>query len=83
MTTKPKSLSMATRALDLLRQRGRRLMLTHTNAGGGGCVYHVVPNGGHVEPDVARRIIQREDVQPFDSGLIPGCPQSWRLGPWR
>jgi hypothetical protein len=82
MTTKPKSLSMV-KVLDLLRQRGKRLMLTHTNVDGGGCVYHIAPGGGYVEPDVARKIIEREDVQPLDSGLIPGCPQSWRLGPWR
>jgi hypothetical protein len=82
MTTKPKSLSMA-KALDLLRRHGCKLMLTHINADGGGCVYHVVPSGGYVEPDVARKIVEREDVQPLDSGLIPGCPQSWKLGPWR
>jgi hypothetical protein len=28
-------------------------------------------------------LLRRNDVQPLDSGLFEGHPQSWRLGSWR
>jgi hypothetical protein len=35
-------------------------------------------------PHIAARLLERNDVQPFDPGL-PGFgePQSWKLGNWR
>jgi hypothetical protein len=39
--------------------------------------------GGRVPDDVAHLLLERNDVQPYDSGLFPGHPQSWRLGNWR
>jgi hypothetical protein len=66
-------------ALDLLRQPGHLLCLLHTRAGRD---FFVMP-GGPVSEAVAQKILERPDVQPFDSGLLEGHPQSWRLGPWR
>jgi hypothetical protein len=28
-------------------------------------------------------LLERNDLQPFDDGLLPGHPQSWKLGRWR
>lgn len=33
-----------------------------------------------VRDDVADELLMREDVQPYDSGLFPSCPQSWKRG---
>jgi hypothetical protein len=66
-------------ALDLLRKPGHLLCLMHTKTGQ---EFFVVP-GGPVTETVARKILERPDVQPFDSGLLRGHPQSWKLGPWR
>jgi hypothetical protein len=66
-------------ALDLLRKPGHLLCLLHAKTGRD---YFIVP-GGPVTPTVAQKILERPDVQPHDSGLLEGHPQSWRLGPWR
>jgi hypothetical protein len=40
-----------------------------------------------VRDDVAEELLMREDIQPYDSGLFPGCPQSFKRerkpGAWR
>jgi hypothetical protein len=42
----------------------------------------VVP-GGQVTESVVKRILARPDVQPHDSGLFPGCEQTFKLrGDW-
>jgi hypothetical protein len=65
-------------ALNLLRQPGRRLMKMHTAGSPNGHAFYVVP-GGYVEPEIAKKIIERPDAQPYDDGLFPGHPQTWRL----
>ena len=66
-------------ALDLMRE-GRPLMKMHTV---NGMRWFIVP-GGQVTDAVARRILARPDVQPRDSGLFPGCEQTFQLrGDWR
>jgi hypothetical protein len=68
-------------ALELLREEGRLLMKMHTTRG---LRWFVVPDGGQVAESVAQRILARNDVQPFDSGLFPGCEQTFRLAAnWR
>jgi hypothetical protein len=57
---------------------GALLKLMHTN-NGNGHQYYVVP-GGHVTHDDAIKILERPDVFPFDDGLFPGNPQSWKIG---
>ena len=45
--------------------------------------WFIVP-GGQVTDAVAGRILARRDVQPHDSGLFPGCEQTFQLrGDWR
>jgi hypothetical protein len=61
-------------ALELMRE-GKLLMPMHTV---NGVRFFIVP-GGMIADSVARRIIARPDVQPFDSGLFPGHPQTYRL----
>ena len=68
----PKHLSQDA-ALDLLRKPGH--LLTKT-----GRDFFIVP-GGSVTGTVARRILERPDMQPQDCGLLEGHAQSWRLGP--
>ena len=66
-------------ALDLMRE-GSALMRMHTVKG---MRWFVVP-GGQVTDAVVARILARPDVQPRDSGLVPGCEQTFQLrGDWR
>ena len=76
----PKKLSLE-KALHLLRKPDVRLVRLHSNNGGAG--FYIWPGGGRVPDDVAHLLLERNDVQPYDSGLFPGNPQSWRLGNWR
>lgn len=71
------------RALGLLRKPGAQLVLVHAHNTASGHAYYIWPNGGRVSDETAQALLEREDVQPFDSGLLPGHPQSWRLGNWR
>ena len=77
--TKPK-LSLE-KVLHLLRKPDARLVRLHSNNGGAG--FYVWPRGGRVSDEVAQLLLKRDDLQPYDSGLFPGHPQSWRLGNWR
>ena len=61
-------------ALELLRE-GKLLTRMHTV---NGMRWFIVP-GGQVADSTAKRILSRPDVQPHDSGLFPGCEQSFRL----
>jgi hypothetical protein len=66
-------------ALELMRE-GKLLMKMHTPSG---MRWFVVP-GGQITDAVATRILARPDVQPHDSGLFPGCEQTFQLrGDWR
>ena len=38
---------------------------------------------GRVSVEVVQLLLKRDDLQPYDSGLFSGHPQSWRLGNWR
>jgi len=65
-------------ALELLRE-GKLLTRMHTV---NGLRWFVVP-GGQIADSTAKRILSRSDVQPHDSGLFPGCEQTFRLrGNW-
>jgi hypothetical protein len=79
VVTKPK-LSLE-KAIHLLRQPDAKLVRLHSNNGGAG--FYVWPGGGRIPNEVAQMLLGRNDVQPYDSGLFPGHPQSWRLGKWR
>jgi hypothetical protein len=61
-------------ALELMRE-GKLLMRMHTM---NGLRWFVVP-GGKITDRVAKCILARPDVQPHDSGLFPGCEQTFRL----
>jgi hypothetical protein len=69
------------KVLHLLRKPDARLVRLHSNNGGAG--FYVWPRGGRVSDEVAQLLLKRDDIQPYDSGLFPGHPQSWRLGNWR
>ena len=73
------------KALDRLRRPDARLVLTYVNDGSSvtGRAYFIVPGGYRVMDQTAQQLLERGDVQPFDSGLLPGHPQSWKLGNWR
>src|SRR5262245_47281757 len=75
--TGPKKLSLE-KALHLLRKPDVRLVRLHSNNGGAG--FYVWPGGGRVPDEVAQQLLGRRDIQPYDSGLFPGHPQSWPLG---
>jgi hypothetical protein len=62
-------------AIELLRE-GKLLMRMHTVNG----KRWFILGGGQVADSVARRLLERPDVQPHDSGLFPGCDQTFRLG---
>jgi hypothetical protein len=64
--------------LQQLRGPGARLVLAHSNdpANKG---YFILPGGWRVANETAKAIIGGPDVQPYDQGLYPDQPQSWRL----
>jgi hypothetical protein len=68
----------AKRVIDLLRQPGARLALMHsdrpTKRG-----FFILPGGVPIGEATARAILARPDVRPHDKGLLPDCPQTWRL----
>lgn len=70
-------------ALGLLRKPGAKLVLEHAHNTATGHAYRIWPCADRVADETAQALLEREDVQPFDSGLLPGHPQSWRLGNWR
>jgi len=66
-------------ALKLMRE-GKLLMKMHTV---NGMRWFIVP-GGQITDAVAGCILARRDVQPRDSGLFPGCEQTFQLrADWR
>jgi hypothetical protein len=71
------SVTKIDKALGLLRRPDARLVRLHANNGTGG--FYIWPRGGRVSDEVAQLLLGRNDVQPYDSGLFPGHPQSWRL----
>jgi hypothetical protein len=73
------------KALDRLRRPGARLVLTYVNDGSSVTrrAYFILPGGHRVMDPTAQQLLERGDVEPFDSGLLPGHPQSWKLGNWR
>jgi len=69
------------RALDRLRRPGTTLVLTHHAVRGR--VFSIQPDGIRINDELAQRILEHSQVQPYDDGLLSGCTQSWRLGNWR
>jgi hypothetical protein len=41
------------------------------------------PDGVRIADETAQRLLEHPRIQPDSSGLLPGHPQSWRLGDWR
>jgi hypothetical protein len=71
------------RALAALRRPDAKLIRQHggTTAGFYVCLPH---DSFRVPNEVAAKLLERNDVQPFDLGLPGfGGPQSWKLGNWR
>ena len=66
-------------ALNLLRQPEYELVLLHLAPSGSGHAFYVVPGGGRVKAEDAKKILQRPDVQPYSTGLFPETVQSWRM----
>lgn len=71
------------KAIDLMRRPQALLILTYSPDAVSGRAFFIVPCGGRVSDETAQKLLERNDVQPADSGLLPGHPQSWRLGDWR
>jgi hypothetical protein len=69
------------RALRLLQQPGARIVMTCTKSYDKGRAFTIMPAGVSVSDGLARAILRRDDVKPFDPGLFPGRPQSWRMIP--
>jgi hypothetical protein len=66
-------------ALEELRRPGYELVHLHLPAPEGGHAFYVVPSGGRVTEEVAAKILQRPDVQPYSAGLFPETVQTWRM----
>ena len=63
------SVTKIDKALGLLRRADARLVRLHANNGTGG--FYIWPRGGRVSDEVAQLLLERSDVQPFDSELFP------------
>jgi hypothetical protein len=68
---------------DAVRRPDAKLMRQHGGTTAG--FYVQLPHKSfRVRDEVAARLLERNDVQPFDPGLPGfGGPQSWKLGNWR
>jgi hypothetical protein len=71
------------RALERLRKPGAILVLTYTRDTVSGRAFHIWPDGIPVADSLAQKLLERRCAQPLSDGLLPGHPQSWRLGDWR
>jgi hypothetical protein len=69
------------KALVLLQGSDAKLVRLHGTDGQRG--FYIWPRGGRISDQVAKALLERNDVQPYDNGLLSGHPQSWRLGNWR
>jgi hypothetical protein len=71
------------KVLAALRRPDAKLVRLHGGSAAG--FYVSLPHGSfRVSDEVAAKVLERDDVQPFDPGLPEiGGPQSWRLGRWR
>ena len=70
------------RALDQLRKPGATLVLCFTPDTVSGRSFYIQPDGIRVTDELAQKLLAHPRVQPFDSGLLPGHPQSWKFGDW-
>jgi hypothetical protein len=71
------------RALDRLRRPGATLTLTFTRDTVSGRSFHMQPDGVRIAEETAQKLLEHPRIQPDSDGLLPGHPQSWRLGDWR
>jgi hypothetical protein len=66
------------KALTALRRSDAKLIRQHGGSAAG--FYVCLPhNSFRVRDEIAAKLLERNDIQPFDSGLLP----SWKLGDWR
>jgi hypothetical protein len=56
------------------------LVLTCTLDTVSGRSFYIMPDGVRVADETAQRMLEHPSVQPYSDGLLPGHPQSWRLG---
>lgn len=70
------------KALEALRRPDAKLVRMHGGAAG---FYILLPHESfRVSNEIAAKLLERNDVQPFDLGLPEfGGPQSWKFGNWR
>jgi hypothetical protein len=70
------------KALAALRRPDAKLVRQHGASAG---FYVCLPRDSfRVRDEVAAKLLECDDIQPFDLGLPGfGGPQSWRLGDWR
>lgn len=61
------------KAKTLMRHHGTRLVLTYTVKGP---IYCIMP-GGEIEKDTADKLLESNEVQQLDDGLLSGRTQSW------
>jgi hypothetical protein len=66
------------RAMDAMRRPGSRMIQTFSYYGKPD--YSIVPNGGRISPDIAKRIIDHPQVIGGKDALFPGHHQTWRIG---
>ena len=63
-------------AMNAMRKPDARLVQTNHH---GKPDYWIVPRGGHVDPDVARQVMDHPQVVGDKDALFPGMNQTWRM----
>jgi len=66
------------RAMEMMRLPGHRLVKMSTNQSPNGIAHFIVP-GGYVSPEIAEKIKNHPYVHPMQDGLFPGHSQTWRI----
>jgi hypothetical protein len=69
------------RAMDALRRPDGRMIQTFSFWGKPD--YSIVPNGGRISADVAKKIMAHQQVIGGRDALFPGHHQTWRMRPNR
>ena len=70
------SAKMAVNRVKDRMRAGATLMKMHSRTGP---KWYVVPGGGKVDEEVAKKVIAEPDVHPQQDGLFPGIHQSYRI----
>jgi hypothetical protein len=64
------------KAVTLMHHKDTRMVKMHTQSG---MQWYVLPRGGRIKPEDAKKILARPDIRGMEGSLFPGLSQTWRM----